>query len=108
VRLIPFLLVLLTTACGLTLVRPIWHLDDGVADLCTSGQHSYTHEGVTKTFRVHVVDDDTIWNVCGDTRTGPAQACTIDKRDIYVPAHHCTEHVGHEINHVFGMDFVDV
>ena len=100
-----YLFLLLLSGCSIS--YPIWHLDEGVADLCSTGQHTYTHSGVTKTFNVYVVDDATISDTCGETRYGPAQACTIDKTDIYVPEHHCVKHVAHEANHVFGNDFVD-
>jgi hypothetical protein len=110
VRLLPFLLVLVSiTACGITLVKPVWFGDDGIAEMCTGGQHQYTYEGQTKTFNVHLTQPQDIYEICGEARygTGPAQACIIGL-DIYTPPGvNCPKHVAHELNHGFGNHFVD-
>ena len=81
-----------------------------------SGIHTYTHEGVTKEFNVHLTEQDAMYDICGMTRTGsgidartvPANACILNNHDIYVtPGRTCPKSMAHELSHGFGMDFVD-
>jgi hypothetical protein len=110
-RLLTSMLILFNiTACGMTLVTPIWHGDDGVAEMCVGGEHDYTYEGQTKSFNVHLTEPEDLYAICGDAKygAGPAQACIVNGHDIYTPAGvNCPKHVAHELNHGFGNDFVD-
>ena len=97
------LLLLLLTGC--TLNTPISQFDAGITELCTDGQHEYTHEGDTVRFYVHTTEDtDQIFNWCGPD----ASAC-IRGQDVYVPAgRSCPSSMAHELNHLFGNDWVDM
>ena len=100
-----YLLLLLLTGC--TVTTPIWLGDAGVSEMCTGGEHDFTYEGETKTFSVHLTEPEDMYSHCGEASygAGPAQACIVDDRDIYVtPGVSCPRSVAHELNHGFGIN----
>ena len=95
---------------GCVISQPVWLDDSGVAELCSeSGTFSFTHNGVTRPFKVNLVDDKEIFESCGHDRYGqPAAACIINSYDIYVkPGILCPRHMAHELSHGFGLHYVD-
>ena len=95
---------------GCVVSQPVWLGDSGVAELCIeSGTSNFTHNGVTRSFKVNLVDDSGILENCGHDRSGvPAVACIISSFDIYVqPGVLCAKHMAHELNHGFGLHYVD-
>ncbi len=97
-----FLLVILLGGC--TLNTPISQFDSGIAEICTDGKNSYTHEGNTRQFTVLTSDDpDQIYNWCGPD----AQACT-NGLTVWLPSGPtCPSAAAHEMNHLFDQHYVD-
>ena len=103
-----FLSLSIMTGCAVS--YPVWLGDSGVSELCSeSGISNFTHNGVTRPFNVNLVDDTEILENCGHDRYGaPAVACIINGFNIYVqPGALCAKHMAHELNHGFGLHYVD-
>jgi len=95
------ILVLLLSGC--TLMVPVWR-GDVSSDQCTDGVHSFTHEGITKEYVLYRVSQDKMMSVCGSYTRG----CTLGRRDVYILENiDCKATLAHELNHVFGYDWVD-
>jgi len=89
---------------GCSVVTPISQFDAGVAELCQEGKQSYSHQDYDRYFTVVMIDDpDQLATQCG-----PAAAACTDGFTVWVPNDaSCPSHMAHELNHVFGMHFVD-
>jgi len=104
------LLFSLIISTGCTVSRPLWLGDAGISEMCKeSGAFEFAHNGVTRQFFVNLVEDGEILKHCGHDRYGqPPVACIVNGYDIYVtPGNSCTKHMAHELNHGFGLHYVD-
>ena len=105
-HMIGFIAVSLLIVQACTLNTPITFHDGNMEELCEEGPQQYTWKGETKQFTVYMTDDpDQLYEWCGDN----ALACTNGaKNKVYVPqGRTCTKLMAHELNHVFGQDWVD-
>lgn len=95
---------------GCTISYPIWLGDKGVSTMCEeSGTYDFTHNQMTKEFAVHLVDEQALRVACGSGREGRfVAACIVNGYDIYVsPGVVCPQQMAHELNHGFGLHYVD-
>ena len=95
---------------GCTISYPVWQGDKGISQMCEkSGTYDFTHNQMTREFAVHLVSEQEIRFACGFGRDGRvAAACIVNGYDIYVSRGViCPIQVAHELNHGFGLHFVD-
>lgn len=89
---------------GCEVLVPISQFDAGVENLCESGRKAFVHNDIERVFSVVLLESpDQLISQCG-----PAAAACTDGFTVWVPADaSCPSHMAHELNHVFGMHFVD-